>query len=143
LDTSCLVALYVPNDHTAAALRYRARTNRQSILFTPLHRLELRTTVRQCAYRGLVKMSDAREIMRHMEEDLEDGTLVHEPVVWTETLKRAEAVAEQLAWTESCRSLDLWLVAIALEIHAEIFVTFDRDQRALADAAGLPAKTPD
>lgn len=143
MDTSCLVALYVPNDHTAAALRYRARTSRQPILFTPLHRLELRTTVRQCAYGGLVKLSDARQILRHIEEDLKDGTLVHEPFDWTETLKQAEAVAERLAWTEPCRSLDLWHVAIALEIQSEIFVTFDQDQRALADAAGLRAKTPD
>ncbi len=35
-DTSYLVALYVPNDHTAAALRYRAPCGRTPmILFTP------------------------------------------------------------------------------------------------------------
>jgi predicted nucleic acid-binding protein len=58
-DTSCLVALYVPNDHSAAALRHRARAGRQPILFTPLHRLELRTTVRQCAYGGLIRQTEA------------------------------------------------------------------------------------
>ena len=141
-DTSCLVALYVPNNHTAAALRLRLRTGRQPILFTPLHRLELRTTVRQCAYGGLIKESDARRILRHVEEDLDDGTLIHEPVDWTESLRQAEAVGERLAWTKPCRSLDLWHVAVALEIQAGIFVTFDRDQFALAQAAGLRAMTP-
>jgi len=141
-DTSCLVALYVPNDHTAAALRHRARTGRQSILFTPLHRLELRTTVRQCAYGGLIKQTDAQEILRHIEEDLDDGTLIHEPVDWTESLRQAEAVAERLAWTKPCRSLDLWHVAIALKIQAGNFATFDRDQCSLAQAAGLRATTP-
>lgn len=141
-DTSCLVALYVPNDHTAAALRHRLRAGRQPILFTPLHRLELRTTVRQCAYGGLIKESDARRILRHVEEDLDDGTLIHEPLDWTESLRQAEAVAERLAWTKPCRSLDLWHVAVALEIQAGIFLTFDKDQFALAQAAGLRAVTP-
>ena len=141
-DTSYLVALYVPNEHIAAALRQRARTGRQSILFTPLHRLELRTTVRQCAYGRLIQEADARRILVHIEEDLDDGTLVHEPLDWTESLRQAEAAAERLAWTQSCRSLDLWHVAIALEIHAGIFVTFDKNQCALAQASGLRTIIP-
>jgi predicted nucleic acid-binding protein len=141
-DTSCLVALYVPNEHTAAALRHRARTGRRSILFTPLHRLELRTTVRQCAYGGLIRQADARHVLRHIEEDLDDGTLIHEPLNWTESLQQADAVAERLAWTRPCRSLDLWHVAIALEIQAGSFVTFDKDQSVLAQAAGLLAVIP-
>jgi predicted nucleic acid-binding protein len=141
-DTSCLVALYVPNDHTVAALRHRSRTGRQPIPFTTLHRLELRTTVRQCAYGGLIRESDARRILRHIEEDLDDGTLIHEPLDWTESLRRAEAVADRLAWTKPCRSLDLWHVAVALELEVGSFVTFDRDQCALAQAAGLRATIP-
>ena len=141
-DTSFLVALYVPNDHTAAALRHRARTGRQPILFTPLHRLELRTTLRQCAYGGLITQADARQILRHVEEDLDDGTLVHEPLDWTESLQRTESVADRLAWTKPCRSLDLWHVAVALEIQVAVFVTFDKDQCALAQAAGLRSIIP-
>ena len=142
LDTSFLVALYVPNDHTPAALHHRARSGRQPILFTPLHRLELRTTVRQCAYGGLIRQADARQILRHVEEDLEDGTLVHEPLDWTESLQRAESVADRLAWTKPCRSLDLWHLAVALEIQVGVFVTFDKDQCALAQAAGLRSIIP-
>lgn len=112
-DTSCLVALYVPNDHTAAALRHRARAGRQPILFTPLHRLELRTTVRQCAYGGLIRQADARQILRHIEEDLDDGTLIHEPLDWTESLRQAEAVAERLAWTKAP-------LGIAIVVHASL-----------------------
>jgi hypothetical protein len=133
-DTSCLVALYVPNDHTAAALRCRARAGRQPTLFTPLHRLELRTTVRQCAHRGLIKQADARQVLRHIEEDLDDGTLIHEPLAWTETLRQAEAVAERLAWTKPCRSLDLWHLAIASEIRAELFL------RRRSDTLSSPAQ---
>jgi hypothetical protein len=112
------------------------------MLFTPLHRLELRTTVRQCAYGGLIRPAHARQILRDVEDDLDDGTLIHEPLNWTESLQRAERVAEQLAWSQPCRSLDLWHVAVALEIEAAVFVTFDHDQRAMAQAAGLRTIRP-
>ena len=46
-DTSFLVVLYVPNDHTIAALRHYELVEREPIPFSRLHRLELRTTVRQ------------------------------------------------------------------------------------------------
>lgn len=141
-DTSYLVALYVPNDHTAAALRYRTRATREPICFTPLHRLELRTTVRQCSRADLIKPADARAILRHIEEDLDDGTLAHQPLDWIKSLQIAEAVAERLAWSQPCRSLDLWHVSVAVEVGAEIFVTFDQDQLALAKAEGMRAIRP-
>ena len=136
------MALYVPKEHTAAALRYRSRSNREPILFTPLHRLELRTTVRQCAYAGVITENRAKQILRCIEEDLGDGTLIHLPMSWTETLRRAETVADKLAWSSPCRSLDLWHVAVALESRAKTFVTFDNDQLALAKEAGLHAICP-
>jgi predicted nucleic acid-binding protein len=141
-DTSFLVALYVPNDHTSAALRHRARTGRQPMIFTPLHRIELRTAVRQCAFGGLIHQAEARRVLRHIEDDLDDGTLIHEPLDWIESLRQADAVADRLAWTKPCRSLDLWHVAVALEIQAGIFVTFDKDQFALAQAEGLEVIMP-
>jgi predicted nucleic acid-binding protein len=141
-DTSYLVALYVPQVHTAAALRHLARSGREPIPFTPLHRLELRTTVRQCAYIGLIQQPDARRILLSVEEDLDDGTLLHQPLDWTASLRQAEGMAERLAWTKPCRSLDLWHVAVALELEAEVFVTFDHDQFSLARAEGLRANMP-
>ena len=89
-DTSYLVVLYVPNDHTVSALRHRERTGREVTVFTPLHRLELRTTVRQCVHSGLLALADGRRILRHIEEDLDDGTLRHTPFEWTQSLRRAK-----------------------------------------------------
>ena len=141
-DTSYLVALYVPNDHTSAALRHRTRVDSQPLLFTPLHRLELRTTVRQCVYARLVSDADGRRILRTIEEDLDDGTLLHEALEWTGSLRQAESVANRRACKMPCRSLDLWHVAAALKIGAETFVTFDKDQFDLARAEGLRAIMP-
>ncbi len=132
----------MPNEHTAAALRHRAASNRDPILFTPLHRLELRTTVRQCAYGEIINQADARRILRDIEDDLDDGTLVHEPIDWIKTLRKADEVADRLALTKPCRSLELWHVATALEIRADVFLTFDKDQLNLAKAEGLRSITP-
>ncbi len=141
-DTSFLVALYVPNDHTPAALRHRSHHEQLTISFNPLHRLELRTTVRQCAYGGLISEANARRILRHIEEDLDDGTLVHHALEWTDSLRTAETVAARRGLKMSCRSLDLWHVAAALADRSEGFVTFDKDQFELARAEGLRAVMP-
>jgi len=77
-----------------------------------------------------------------MEEDLDDGTLLHEPLDWINSLRRAEMIAQLHAWRKPCRSLDLWHVAVALELEAVEFITFDKDQLALADATGLRAILP-
>ena len=141
-DTSYLVALYVPNDHTAAPLRYRSHSVREPILFTPLHRLELRTVVRQCIYGHLITEAEGRRILRHIEEDLDDGTLVHEPLGWIESLQQAETIASRRATKMPCRSLDLWHLATAVELGVDDFVTFDQDQFSLAKAEGLRAILP-
>jgi len=141
-DTSYLVALYVPNDHTSAALNYRAKHVSGPMPFTPLHRLELRTVVRQCAYADLISEAEARRVLRNIDDDLDDGTLVHAPLDWTKSLRLAEAVAGRHALKMPCRSLDLWHVAAALEIRADEFVTFDGDQFALAKVEGLRAVAP-
>jgi hypothetical protein len=107
-----------------------------------LHRLELRTTVRQCAFSHLITPTAARQILNYIHEDLADGTLMHQGFQWTESLREAEAVAERQAWDKSCRSLDLWHVAAALQMTAESFVTFDKDQFALAKAEGLATTYP-
>ena len=142
-DTSYLVALYVPNDHTTAALRHRSRYTGGPIHFTPLHRLELRTVVRQCARARFITETEARRILRSIEEDLEDGTLVHQPLDWTESLRHAETIASRRAFKMPCRSLDLWHVAAAVELSVKDFVTFDQDQLALAKAEGIHAILPE
>ena len=142
-DTSYLVALYVPNDHTAAALRHRSRHPGEPILFTPLHRLELRTVIRQCARARLVTEAEARCILRSIEEDMDDGTLDHQPLNWTESLRQAETIAGRRAMKMPCRSLDLWHVAAAIEMGVKDFVTFDQDQLALAKAEGIRTVLPE
>ena len=105
-DTSYLIALYLPNDHTAAALRHRSRYSGGPIHFTPLHRLELRTVVRQCARARLITEAEARRILRSIEEDLDDGTLLHQPLNWASKISsRSIRISFALAKAEGLHAV--------------------------------------
>ncbi len=73
---------------------------------------------------------------------MEDGTLLHQPLDWTESLRHAETIASRRAFKMPCRSLDLWHVAAAVELGVKDFVTFDQDQLALAKAEAIHAILP-
>ena len=90
----------------------------------------------------MIREAVGRRILRHVEEDFDDGTLVHQPLDWIESLRLAESVAQRRAWTIACRSLDLWHVAVALHVEVDRFITFDTDQCNLAKAEGLTALVP-
>ena len=98
--------------------------------------------MRQCTYSGLINELSARAVLRHIDEDLDDGTLLHQPLKWTESLRQAEIIASRRAMKMPCRSLDLWHIAAAIEIGVRDFVTFDRDQLDVAQAEGLNGTVP-
>jgi predicted nucleic acid-binding protein len=52
--------------------------------------------------------------------------------------ERAQALAGKHTGRLGVRSLDILHVAVALELQAEAFLTFDRRQARLARAEGLP-----
>ena len=74
---------------------------------------------------------------------MDDGTLDHQPLNWTESLRQAETIAGRRAMKMPCRSLDLWHVAAAIEMGVKDFVTFDQDQLALAKAEGIRTVLPE
>lgn len=85
-------------------------------------------------------MSHYREAIHQLEEDLRDGVLVHTAVEWTNVFRQADELSEKYAVAEGQRVIDLLHVAIAIELGAKIFVSFDKRQRKLALAAGLKVK---
>ena len=65
---------------------------------------------------------------------------MHAPVEWTNVFRRADELSETHAIREGQRTIDLLHVAIALEVKARTFLSFDNRQRKLAKAAGLEVK---
>jgi predicted nucleic acid-binding protein len=138
-DSSFLVSLHRADTHHAFAHSLLAR-GAWSLAFTPLHRVEVRNALRNAAARRQMTMSHCREAFHQLEEDLRDGVLIHTAVEWTNVFRRADELSEKYTAAEGQRMIDLLHVAIAIEVDAKIFVSFDKRQRKLALAAGLKVK---
>lgn len=138
-DSSFLVSLHRADTHHVVACSFMARSA-SSLIFTPLHRVEVRNALRNETATGEMAPPDCRLAFRQIDEDLRDGLLVHIPVSWTDVFRRADELSEKHAAREGQRAIDLLHVAIALESGAKIFLSFDKRQRKLARAAGLRIK---
>ena len=59
---------------------------------------------------------------------------------WRDVLRTANEISLVQACTIPCFAADLLHVAYAVELAAELFVTFDETQAGLAEAAGLRSR---
>ncbi len=114
--------------------------NENELAFTPLHRIETRNALRNAAVRGEITEEERKKAFRRIEEDLRDGFFIPTPFSWTDILRRADELSERHREKDGQRTLDLLHVAIALELRASVFLSFDKRQRRLARAAGLRVK---
>lgn len=138
-DSSFLVSLIVEDANSAAASRFMLK-HQQALPFNPLHRMEVRNGIRLRVHRKEIDVSGRDLALRQIDDDLAEGLLVHQPMPWTEVLRRAEALSTAHAEHLGTRSADTLHVAAALLAGAPLFLSFDKRQRALAKAAGLQAK---
>jgi predicted nucleic acid-binding protein len=137
VDSSVLVTLYWwLEPFSVKATQWLEKTDR-SIIFTPLHRHEVRTALRQKLYRKEFAIDELKQTLGAIDSDLKDGTLVHSPIPWTDAFREADNLYEQCQEILPARSLDLLHVGIALSLGAKEFATFDFDQGKLAATAGL------
>lgn len=138
-DSSFLVSLHLADNHHAAALALMG-VAKFTLVFTPLHRLEVRNALRNATAHEKMTAAECRLAFRQIEEDLRDGLLVHTTIGWIDAFRRADELSEGNAVRQGQRTIDLLHVAIALECEAKTFLSFDMRQRKLAFAAGLKVK---
>lgn len=144
-DTTFLVALrFFDDTHHRAATEYFASHDEESFLWSPWHRVEVSNALRQFARgdRPVLSEGDARRIIHRLETDVRVGYFLHMEADWRDVLRTAYDLSAEHAFTWSCRSADLLHVAYAKELAADLLVSFDDDQVALAGAAGLKALLP-
>ena len=138
-DSSFLVSLHRNDQHHSLAQSFLARAA-QSLVFNPLHRLEVRNALRNAAANGEMTSRDCRLAFHQIEEDLRDGLLIHTAIPWTDVFQRADELSAAHAAREGQRTIDLLHVAIALECGATAFLSFDKRQRRVAQNAGLKVR---
>lgn len=146
-DASFFVALKTRRDtfHPQAAAYYE-RFQDEVWLWSPWHRIEVFNSIRQLvqhpdANRRLL-LAEAKAAIHLLEEDVRVGYFKHEERDWRDVLRTANEISAAHGFTLACRSADLLHVAYAVELSAQTFVSFDDDQLALANAAGLKTTRP-
>lgn len=135
MDSSALVAVYVPERHSAAARK--ALRGLPQVPFTQLHELEVANAFALLMGRKSITAVEHRAIRTQVRDDVEAQRLLPTALDWAQTFAGACELSETHSPTLLTRSLDLLHVAAARALGCTVFVSADDRQLAAAKATGL------
>jgi predicted nucleic acid-binding protein len=141
-DTSFLCALYRLQANSPIAASYFSQMPgplEVSTLLLYEFRQAVRFQVRlhrHDASKGYTQ-SEGQSMLADLKADLVSRALVTVPAPWPEIHLAAERLSERHTDAGGHRSMDILHVATALELGAKEFLTFDKNQRMLAEAEGM------
>jgi predicted nucleic acid-binding protein len=107
------------------------------VLWTPWQRVEVFNGVCQAERAGLLGKGESRQIIRLLEQEVRVGYWAHVEFDWTDAVRTAGELRAEHSLQMVVRAMDLFHIAIAIEVGADALLSFDADQIALARAAGL------
>jgi predicted nucleic acid-binding protein len=137
-DTSWWLAYKCRRDtHHANAITLFDREPAAQVLWTPWQRVEAFNTFRQAERAGLVGSGESRQLIRLLEQEVRLGYWPHVEFEWTGAVRTACELAAKHSLKMLVRGMDLFHVAIAIECAADAFLSFDKEQCALAQAVGI------
>ena len=134
-DTSFLVSLYVLDANSARAAAQMKQVA-LPVLLTALGEVELSNALYLRLFRNELVASKIGAAQALFAKDIEDGILELRSLSQA-AYDRAKVMARKYTPRLGTRTLDILHVASALELKADAFYTFDRNQRRLAEAEGL------
>jgi len=141
-DTSFLCSLYLRQVNSTLAISWmKQRTGPLPVSSFLL--LEFRQSIRlQVKLRSSDKnkgfdLLEASQMLRDFDFDLRNGVLKPEPVDWAVVHHLAEDLSARYTASVGHRLADILHVATALHLGKTEFLTFDANQRRLAEAVGL------
>ncbi len=114
-------------------------TLRPALVITPFSELELLTAFEASVFRKLLSEAEAESSLHGFRSDIATGVLVRQPI-GPGCFSRATSISKLHTKVSGSRTLDILQVAIALDLEAEVFFTFDKDQAKLARRAGLAVR---
>jgi predicted nucleic acid-binding protein len=141
-DTSFLCALYRTQINSARADHFMSGLN-GTLGVSSLLLLEFRQSVRLQTRLHLnnrskgFPQSEGRQMLNDLQTDLNAGILTTLPVDWSAVHQRAEALSSAHTFAAGHRLADILHVATALHLGVTEFLTFDENQKKLAEAEGL------
>ncbi len=99
--------------------------------------IEVRAALRQKRGRGDLSANALQQILASFTQDLTLGFYDVVSPSWDEVFTQVETISASHTATTLCRTLDALHVALAIELGASEFCTFDKRQALLAEAMGL------
>lgn len=141
-DTSFLCALYRTQVNSAWADRYMAGLS-GNLGVSSLLLLEFRQSVRLQIRLHINDRSkgfpqaEGQQMLNDLQIDLNAGILTTTPVDWSAVHQRAETLSSAHTLAAGNRLADILHVATALHLGVGEFLTFDANQKKLAEAEGL------
>ena len=122
-DTGVLLKLYLAELRAADAVKF-VNSSGNKPPFTELHRLEMRSALRQKKGRGDITMAECQTLLADLQKDVSQGVFQSHSVSWPDVFVRAEALSASHGAATLCRSLDTLHVALAMEMGVTEFCTF-------------------
>ncbi len=124
-------------NHVAAVSLFDQESDAQ-VIWTPWQRVEVFNTFRQAERAGLLAVGESRQVIRLLEQEVRLGYWPQVDFDWTDAVRTACEIGAEHALKMVIRGMDLFHVAIANEVAADAFLSFDAEQSAVAEASGLP-----
>jgi predicted nucleic acid-binding protein len=135
-DTSFLFSVYGNDANSGRALDY-LRKEGSPLAVSVFNGFELANAFCLAEFRRLLEAGDGEGFIDQYRQDITEGRIVEYPCNLGEVLKRAQQLSAKHTLTGGHRGFDILHVAAALEMGAEAFLTFDRNQSRLAEAKKL------
>jgi predicted nucleic acid-binding protein len=144
-DTSFLYAIYRLQDNSAqAAAFFKSMTEALHVSTILLY--EFRQSIRFQVFRHMhnsavgFPKAEGMKALIDMQTDLNNKVLALQPIDWSNVYPIAERLSAQHTMTTGQRAFDILHIATALHFGARDFLSFDSNQRQLAEAEGLQSK---
>ncbi len=135
-DTSFLFSLYGNDSNTPAAVAW-GKGNVLPVSISSLNRFELLNALRFSEFRKTLKPEEATMHQKLFHNAIADGRLIEAPSRLEEILAEAHRLSAAHTLTGGHRGFDILHVAAACIMRATHFLTFDANQKKLAENAGF------
>lgn len=121
----------------SAAITLFDRDPDAEVIWTPWQRVDVFNGFCQAERAKLLGKGESRQVIRLLEQEVRLGYWPHVEFDWTDAVRTAGELRAEHSLKMFTRAMDLFHVAIAIESGAEALLSFDREQIALAEEAGL------
>jgi predicted nucleic acid-binding protein len=135
-DTSFLFSLYGNDVNSARAVRWMGRCS-QALSLSPFNAFELGNALRCVEFRKILQPGEAAGFWALFEAAISQGRLIREVCNLSDVVSEAVRLSGMYSLGGGHRAFDILHVAAALHMGATEFLTFDANQKSLAQREGL------